>query len=142
MKVRTMMLLALAVTVAATSVAAAESKRVRSGWQSAQRTSRTGSSSSLPYIQETLKHDSGKATITFRDAGKVMRQGQSVSLYNSTFIFREGEESHMINERSAVGRRFERKRARLRFPPRCRDRHLEGGPRHGTVRADRRRRAN
>jgi hypothetical protein len=100
MKVPTMMLLALAATVAATSVAAAESKRVTQRVAISAKNLANGQFVLTPLQSGTLKRDSGKASITFRDAGKVMHQGQSVSLYESTFIFKGERGSLTINERS------------------------------------------
>lgn len=100
MKVRTIMLLALAATVAATSVAAAESTPATQRVAISAKNLANGQFVLTPLSSGALKRDSGNASITYREAGGLMRQGQSVSLYDATFTFKGKRGSPTISERS------------------------------------------
>ena len=52
-----------------------------------------------PLQSGALKRDSGSARIVYSDAGGVMRQGQSISLYDTTFTYKGRRGTLTVQER-------------------------------------------
>jgi hypothetical protein len=100
MKARHALLVALAAAVTLASVAAAGPEAAKQRVAISSKNLANGTFVLTPLQSGALKRDSGAASIVYRGPRNVMRQGQKVSIYNSTFTFKGKRGSFTIRERS------------------------------------------
>jgi hypothetical protein len=100
MKALRVVVLALVAAVTLTSVAAAGPAAAKQRVAINAKNLANGQFVLTPLQSGALKRDSGTANIVFDDAGTLVRQGQVVSLYDSTFTFKGKRGNLSIRERS------------------------------------------
>ena len=99
MKTRYVVLVALIAAVPLASVAAAGPGAAKQRVAISAKNLSTGQFVLTPLQSGALKRDSGAARIDFSEAGQALRQGQSVSLYDTTFTYKGKRGTLTIRER-------------------------------------------
>jgi len=100
MQARHAVLVALVAAVTLASVASAGPEALKQRVAISSKNLDSGTFVLTPLQAGALKQDSGTASIVYRGPRDVMRQGQKVSIYNSTFTFKGKRGSFTIRERS------------------------------------------